>query len=218
MATPYSLTPDGIESQLGANHIGHFLLTNLLMPKFLLTSSSPTAALPLPHQRRIINVSSVANLAGGIRFHDPNYTLHPEEYTPFNAYGQSKTASILFTITLNNRLSGKARSWSLNPGSIATSLGRTTTPEMRQDALAAVFGKGATEFPARKTLQQGCATTLRAALDPSLDDNKDADAVYLHDCQVTTDPHWIDPRALDKASAEKLWALSEELVGERFVW
>ncbi|KAM7202818.1 hypothetical protein V8F33_002476 [Rhypophila sp. PSN 637] len=216
MATPYSLTPDGIESQLGANHMGHFLLTNLLMPKLLLTSS-PTAA--LPHRKRIINVSSVANLAGGIRFHDPNYTLHPEEYTPFNAYGQSKTAIILFTIALNNRIAGKAaRSWSLNPGSIATSLGRTTTPEMRQDALTAVFGKGATEFPARKTLQQGCATTLRAALDPSLEDDKDPDAVYLNDCQVTTDPRWIDPRALDKASAEKLWTLSEELVGEKFVW
>ena len=86
------------------------------------------------------------------------------------------------------------------------------TPELVKDAIREVFGEGGAP-PPRKTLQQGCATTLRAALDPALEDEK---GVYLHDCQVTTDPNWVAPWALDEEGAEKCWELSEELVGEKF--
>lgn len=228
MACPYRLTPDGIESQLAANYLGHFLLTNLLMPKILTAAANPSSSIQgqgeaTKTQTRIVNVSSVANRAAppphGIRFFDPNYTQNPQEYTPVSAYGQSKTAAILFTIALNKRFANlgvNIRSWSLNPGSIVTSLGQYMTPQIRQNALKDVFGEDTVEFPERKTLQQGCATTLRAALDPSLGLEEEDDGVYLNDCQITKDPYWVAGWSLDKDSAEKLWAVSEELVGEKF--
>lgn len=64
-----------------------------------------------------------------------------------------------------------------------------------------------------KALQQGCATTLKAALDSALEKE---DGVFLSDCQLTTDPELVAPWALDEGDAERLWGLSEELVGEKF--
>jgi NAD(P)-dependent dehydrogenase (short-subunit alcohol dehydrogenase family) len=105
MAGPYSTTEDGIESQFGANHIGHFLLANLLMPKLL--------AAPAP---RIVSVASDGHRFGGVRFSDVNFR-GGEEYEQWEAYGQSKTANILFAKALAQRLGGRGvRSFSLHPG------------------------------------------------------------------------------------------------------
>ena len=87
MAAPYALTVDGFESQFGTNHLGHFALTNLLLPK--LTD-------------RVVTVSSMAHWAGRINLDDPNWKSR--RYSPWLAYGQSKLANLLFTSELQRRL------------------------------------------------------------------------------------------------------------------
>lgn len=92
MRCPKSYTKEGIEMHLGVNHMGHFLLTNLLLD--VLKNSAPS---------RIINVSSSAHKRGKIKLKDLNNT---EKYDPGDAYAQSKLANILFTRELANRLKG----------------------------------------------------------------------------------------------------------------
>jgi hypothetical protein len=75
------------------------------------------------------------------------------------------------------------------------------------------WAKMGRQIPKRKTLQQGCSTTLRAALDPSLVEEK---RVYFNDCQPSEDPEIVRPYAIDGENAKRFWALSEELIGEKF--
>src|SRR6202158_4376819 len=86
MAAPYALTVDGFESQIGTNHLGHFALTNLLLPK--LTD-------------RVVSVSSMAHWPGRISFDDLNWQRR--RYSPWLAYSQSKLANLLFTSELQRR-------------------------------------------------------------------------------------------------------------------
>ncbi|CAG8764898.1 20364_t:CDS:2, partial [Dentiscutata erythropus] len=95
MATPFATTIDGIQDQFGTNHIGHFVFTLLLLPT--IKASAPS---------RIVSVSGRAHERAppaGIEFEKLN---DPEAHTPFQRYGQSKLANILFTLELNKRLSG----------------------------------------------------------------------------------------------------------------
>ena len=92
MRCPRSVTEDGIETQLGVNHMGHFLLTNLLLDT--LKASAPS---------RIINVSSTAHVRGKIKISDLNSS---ESYDPADAYAQSKLANVLFTRELAKKLEG----------------------------------------------------------------------------------------------------------------
>lgn len=143
-------------------------------------------------------------------------------YDLWNAYGQSKTANILFSVALNQKMR-KGDSWALHPGSIESGLQKHITEETRQKAIAEYKAKGF-EMAERKTLQQGCSTTLRAALDPDLKpgekvvdkDGKGGMSWYLDDCQVETNPKKVAAYALDEKDALKLWEMSEEMVGERF--
>ncbi|KAL1613819.1 hypothetical protein SLS56_012231 [Neofusicoccum ribis] len=129
-------SPERIDVQLAGNHIGPFLLTNLLMDRILAAAiASP------PGSTRVINVSSGAHRLAPFRFHDYNLEgkpVPPEEedklagwpealrkpvdgYVSFHAYCQSKTASILFTVELNRRLYGRGVvSYSIHPGTIHT--------------------------------------------------------------------------------------------------
>jgi NAD(P)-dependent dehydrogenase (short-subunit alcohol dehydrogenase family) len=214
MACPYGVTEDGFETQFATNHLSHFLLTNLLKPKIL--------AAPAP---RIVNVSSLGHLKLAIQFDDIGFS-GGKTYNIFDAYGQAKTANILFTVSLNERLrTGAGTSWALHPGSIASGLQKHITPEQR---LAAIkdFEKSGFPIPERKTLQQGCATTLRAALDPKLrlgekvinKEGKGGRSCYLSDCQVVNDKAHIAPYALDGGYAARLWEISEDMVGQKFEW
>ena len=107
MACPYEKTKNGLEMQFGVNHISHFLLTNLLMPKIL--AAGPGA--------RIVNISSYGNIMSDIRYDDPGFH-DGETYNPWLAYGQSKTANILMAVSLNEKLRKKGvRAYALNPGS-----------------------------------------------------------------------------------------------------
>merc|ERR1712045_789739 len=113
MACPQMKTKDGFEMQLGTNHIGHFLLTNLLMPQ--LKKAAPSA--------RIVNVSSMAHKPGQMNCEDLHYENTP--YNRFTAYSQSKLANILFTKELARKGEGSGvTAYALHPGVIATDLGR----------------------------------------------------------------------------------------------
>lgn len=207
MMCPLERTPEGNELQFATGHLGHFLLTNLLMPKLLRRDGSA----------RIVNVSSSGNKMGGIRWADPNFD-QAGSYSPIDAYGQAKTANVLFSVALNARLAarGAARAFALHPGSIATGLQVHMTPEIRDEATKRLFaGHEGAERPPLKTLQQGCATTLRAALDPDLPAHE---GVFLNDCQLTTPSEcpFLAEHAVVPEDAERLWDLSEKLVGQKF--
>ena len=122
MACPYSKTVDGIECQFGTNHVGHFLLTNLIMPKIL--AAGPGA--------RIVNLSSMSHRMADVNLDDYNFEVkcpwfscsnctnfgqHGTEYHQSIAYGAAKSANILFTRALANRLKNEeVKAISLHPG------------------------------------------------------------------------------------------------------
>lgn len=220
-----TLSPEGIEMQFATNHIGHFLFTNLIMTK--LTAAAKTTA---PGETRVVNISSRAVQYGGVRFHDYNFTklekdlpedehltkqtrelwdeMEDKPYIPQAAYGQSKSANVLFSVALNKRL-GEAGIFSVavHPGAINTELGRY----IGKEKITKVFEKASKSIPNLyfKNLDEGCSTTLVAALDPKVV----KEDLFFAECQVAG---WAPEWATSPEKAEQLWKLSEELVGEQF--
>ncbi len=198
MYTPLERTAEGFEMQFGTNHVGHFLLTCLLVPALL---ADPPA--------RVVNLSSGGHMGSDIVWDDPNFERR--EYDKFSAYGQSKTANILFSVELERRLGDRGvHAYAVHPGMISTELGRYMTEDdfaaLMERAKAAPSGG----MPPRKTVAQGAATSVWAATAPEL---VDRGGTYLADCEVT-DQH--APWARDPDSAERLWALTEDLVHQEF--
>ena len=114
----YTLTPEGLESQFGANHIGHFLITNLLMPKIFAGGKGA----------RIVNLTSNSHQMEEMRFDDYNFD-NGNTYNPWLAYGQSKTANNLFTVSLAEKLPSKGiMSYSVHPGGIKTNIANDVDP------------------------------------------------------------------------------------------
>jgi NAD(P)-dependent dehydrogenase (short-subunit alcohol dehydrogenase family) len=193
MATPPMETAEGFELQLGTNHLGHFLLTTLLLDRI---------------DGRIVNLSSRGHLRSGMRWDDPHFRTTP--YDKWLAYGQSKTANVLFAVGLAAR---GHTAFAVHPGRIRTELPRHLT---EQD-VAEMAASGRTSVPIpTKTVEEGAATTIWAATSPELDGRS---GLYLEDCHVsaaaTTDPDRTEghrPDAVDPAEAERLWAWSEEQV------
>jgi NAD(P)-dependent dehydrogenase (short-subunit alcohol dehydrogenase family) len=225
-----TLSEDGIEMQFATNHIGHFLFTNLILSKVIASSSGSAKGMT-----RIVNVSSRGVRFSPVRFSDLNFTKPidqlpeserpdlavlkgsffdldmSEEYQGMVAYGQSKTANVLFSLSLTERLYEQygILSFGLHPGGILTELSRYSDPATMEAALDRYRAMGMVF----KSLAQGAATTLVAALDPELGPaNKDGKGIYMEDCHVAEISHW----ATDPVAAEKLWTASEELVGEKF--
>jgi NAD(P)-dependent dehydrogenase (short-subunit alcohol dehydrogenase family) len=160
MACPYSKTVDGIEMQFGTNYIGHFLFTNLLLQAGV-----------IPDGAHIVNVSSSASEATDTRPHFDDLTYQDGKlYDPWIVYSVSKIASVLYTRSLSAKLKArKIAVLTLNPGSIRSPLQRY----LDQDLVQAVVKRRTEQDPSwkfleQKSLQEGCSTTLRAALDPSL--------------------------------------------------
>jgi NAD(P)-dependent dehydrogenase (short-subunit alcohol dehydrogenase family) len=200
MAGPYRTTKEGIELQFGSNHIGHFLFTNLIMPK-ILASKAP----------RVVNVSSDGHRASGIRFEDPSFQ-DGKVYDQWEGYGQSKTANILFSKSLAEKLGSKGlKAFSLHPG---VALGTSLSPGFGEEDL-----KSLKEFDAKigwnkeldfKTLDECAATHVLAAFDPRLDEFNGA---YLEDGNLSDG---LQPTAKGEGDAERLWTLSEKHVGQSF--
>jgi NAD(P)-dependent dehydrogenase (short-subunit alcohol dehydrogenase family) len=208
MACPLSRTAEGFEMQFGTNHLGHFLLTNLLMP--LIESGQ---------NQRIVNLSSRGHHRDQVHFDDPNYSTR--DYEKWAAYGQSKTANVLFTVALEARLAGKGiHAYAVHPGVIATNLGRHMTAEdmAMMTKLIEAQSPDTKAGGGLKSIPQGAATTCFAATAPQLEGKG---GVYCEDCHVAeindNNPSGdVKTYAVDPDKAEKLWALSERLVGQEF--
>lgn len=206
MAGPYRETEEGLEAHFGSNHIGHFLFTNLIMPK-VLAATSP----------RIVNVTSDGHRASPIRFSDPNFSKG-KTYNQWRAYAQSKTANILFSKALAQKLGPRGlRAYSLHPGVIfGTSLATGLTDEDFADLkaidkeLGEPGGEDDFEWPL-KTLDQGAATHVVAAFDPRVEGGNGG---YLLDGHLA--PEEMRPTVRNEEDVEKLWKLSEEFVGQKF--
>lgn len=201
MACPFAKTADGFELQFGSNHLGHFLFTLLLVP-----------ALRRGTATRIVNLSSRGHHIAPVDFADLHFERRP--YDKWQSYGQAKTANVLFTVGLERRLGGDGiHAFAVHPGAIMTELGRHLQLEDIQYLQTRSRGM---QF---KTVEQGAATSCFAATAPEL---AGRGGLYLEDCHVAAvddaddAPEGVKSYALDPEAAERLWALSERLVGQRF--
>ena len=204
MACPLARTERGWEMQFGTNHMGHFLLTCLLAPQ--LVAGAPA---------RVVNLSSAGHRFSGVDFDDPNY--EHRDYDTWEAYGQIKTANVLFSVELNRRLAGRGvEAFAVHPGGIMTKLGRHLEQADIEELMSRAPGGKGIQW---KTVEQGAATSVWAATAPELDGRG---GLYLEDCRIAQ-PKQSDDQdggyadyAVDAESARRLWALSEELLGESF--
>ncbi|XP_017027013.1 retinol dehydrogenase 13-like [Drosophila kikkawai] len=187
---PKSLTKDGIEMQLGVNHVGHFLLTHLLLD--VLKETAPS---------RIVNVSSALHAQGSINVNDLN---SEKSYSKAGAYNQSKLANVLFTRELAKRLEGTGVTVnSLHPGVVDTELMRHMG--FLQNGFAQVV-TSPIRWAFFKTPKSGAQTSLYAALDPDL---KDVSGLYFSDCKAKK----VSKAAKDDETAKFLWGESEKWTG-----
>jgi len=216
MWVPLQRDSRGIESQLATNYLGQFQLTARLWP-----------ALKKANGARVINVSSYGHQMAPFNFDDPNF--EHREYETLQAYGQSKTASNLFTLELDNLAKAfNVRAYSLHPGSIhGTELARNADIELfKQLGFFDEEGHIRPEiFASLKTIPQGAATTIWCATSPLLNS---IGGVYCEDGDIATlDPEdfkqenklgtsGVQAYSLDKSNAKKLWKLTEEMTGITF--
>lgn len=196
MASPFMLSKDNIELQFATNHLGHFLLTNLLLDTMKRTAQESG------REGRIVNVSSEGHrftYREGIRFEKLN---DQSGYGNFVAYGQSKLANILHANELARHLKEEEgveilTANSLHPGAINTNLFRQ---EGFVNAIVGFLGK----FVFRN-VQQGAATTCYVALHPQV---KGKTGLYFNDSNIAQP----SPHAVDTELARKLWDFSLDLI------
>ncbi len=207
MGPPYTLTKNKLELQFDANHLGHFLLTALLIKQ-----------LDQEYETRIVNISSLAAKFDGVNifFDNLNFEGNYEDGPEFMglpgmmAYGQSKLANVLFTMELKDRLAAtgkKITAVSAHPGASNTDLSRNMPFLIR--FLAPVLVK----FMNVSTPSEGAESSLYAALNSAV---KPGDFIGPMGKQERTGPPGqceLPPHAHDKDLCLRLWALSEELLG-----
>ncbi|WP_341273712.1 SDR family NAD(P)-dependent oxidoreductase [Pseudonocardia sediminis] len=201
----------GYESLFATNHLGHFQLTNALLP-----------ALRAADGARVVSVSSGGHRLSDIRWDDPHFETG---YDGMLAYGQSKTANILFAVELDRRWAADGiRGYALHPGQIVTTNLAPWLGDARRE-IGLIDDAGAPVIdPSRdqKTPQQGASTSVFAAAGPMLDgiggvflmDNDiaplDDPAAVVH--QGIGPTTGVMPHAVDPVSARRLWDLSERLL------
>ncbi|PYF74360.1 SDR family NAD(P)-dependent oxidoreductase [Pedobacter nutrimenti] len=216
MWVPLQRDSRGIESQLATNYLGQFQLTARLWP-----------VLKAANGARVVNVSSYGHQMAPFNFDDPNF-MH-REYQTLLGYGQSKTASNLFALELDQRAKAHhVRAYALHPGSIAgTELARDADIELfKQMGFVDQQGNMRPEVLASlKTIPQGAATTIWCATSPMLDA---IGGVYCEDADVAELDHGhfgqdntlgtsgVQPYSLDRHNAKRLWELSQEMTGIEF--
>ncbi|XP_071792189.1 retinol dehydrogenase 13-like [Asterias amurensis] len=194
MMCPKQSTEDGFEMQFGVNHLGHFLLTNLLLD--LIKSSSPS---------RIVNVSSIAHGGGKMQWED---LMMDEEYDRFSAYGQSKLASMLFTLELSRQLEGSGVTVNaLHPGVVQTELFRHMEAEKPQGVAGAIIWLASLSpnFLFKSTVE-GAQTSIYCAV---ADELESVSGLYFADCA----PRKPTDAALNHQDAKRLWEISAKMVG-----
>ncbi|XP_060530483.1 dehydrogenase/reductase SDR family member on chromosome X [Cylas formicarius] len=190
MFGPYVETRDGYESQLATNYLGHFLLTDLLLPQLKASGDGHSFS-------RIINVSSCAHIIGDIKFEDINSR---NQYIPAEAYAQSKLAQVLFTNHLNRLLKEEkahVQVHAVHPGIVNTELfNGTHLKSIAPWAPKLLF----------KTAEQGAAPILHACVSPALEGTG---GTYIHNCKV------VPPSALAQSTElqEKLFSFTKDLLG-----
>jgi NAD(P)-dependent dehydrogenase (short-subunit alcohol dehydrogenase family) len=195
MSAPETRTPEGWELQFATNHLGHFGLARGLHP-----------ALAAAGGARIVSLSSSAHLESPVVFDDIHFRERP--YTPYGAYGQSKTANVLFAVEATKRWAGDGiTSNAVMPGGIRTSLQRHLTAELLEERIRLAGGAASVSW---KTPEQGAATTVLVSTSPLLDG---VGGRYFEDCQEA-EPNQAGSRrgvaayALDPEAAERLWEVS----------
>jgi len=215
MATPLARDGRGFESQFATNHLGHFQLTTRLLP-----------ALRAAQGARVVAVSSRGHRYSPVVFDDPNF--ENREYAPYSAYGQSKTANVLFAVELDNREQDNGiRAFAVHPGSIMTNLAQNADREVlrRGGFLDDDFQPIIDPSRGLKTPEQGAATQVWCATGPQL---AGLGGLYCEDVEVATvhsgalpetdvlaltpGPFGVLPYAIDADNARRLWKLSEEML------
>ncbi len=195
MMCPLMRTKDGLEMQMGTNHFGHFLFTNLLLDK--IKSAAPS---------RIVTVSSRAHIrTPKMDLDDLNCEKKP--YNTHDVYAQSKLANVLFSQELARRLKGTGvTTYSLHPGAVFTELGRHIEDYFGPFKILA----RALFYPILsfcfKSAKDGAQTTITCAVDPMLEGET---GKYYSDCEE----HDTSPAAKDDMIAKRLWDISEKVVG-----
>jgi NAD(P)-dependent dehydrogenase (short-subunit alcohol dehydrogenase family) len=209
MANPLTRDARGYESQFATNHLGHFHLAARLWP-----------ALKRANGARVVAVSSRGHRRAGVDFDDPNF--EQRKYERWVAYGQSKSANVLFAVGFDAKaMQHGVRAFALHPGAIITNLAQYISKE---DIRASGVLDENDQYiydpvKALKTPEQGAATSLWCATSPTLDG---MGGVYCEDCNIahavpadSTGLTGVRPWAIDRALAQRLWALSEKLTGVR---
>jgi len=193
MAVPHTVTADGFESQIGTNHLGHFALTNLLLPKVT---------------ERVVTVSSLMHWMGYISLRDLNWTSRP--YSAWLAYGQSKLANLLFTSELQRRLDAAhspLRAVAAHPGYSHTNLQGHSGHKVGDALMTTVGNRLATDadFGARQTLY---------AISQDVPGNSFIGPAF--GVFGPSRPGGRSPLAKRDATADALWELSERLTDTKF--
>ena len=205
MNTPLFRDVDGNEGQFAVNHLGHFRLVQKLLP-----------ALEKSGDARVVAISSRAHFFSGVNFDDTAFLDRP--YDPLAAYGQSKTANALFAVSLDARYRDRGiRAYSLHPGAILTGLMRDAPAESLVH-YGIVDASGAPIIDPendRKSVEQGTATQIWCATSPQLNG---LGGVYCEDCDIASvagedATRGVKQWASDPELADRLWSLSETLVG-----
>ncbi len=214
MAAPLIRDSRGYESQFATNHLGHFQLTVRLLP-----------ALRRAHGARVVAVSSLGHRRSPVVFEDPNFERR--DYDPLLAYGQSKTANILFALALDEReKAAGVRAFSLHPGGVfGPGMEKYLSAEsLRAAGMIDENGKPILDLKKGfKTAEQGAATSVWCATSPQLNgmggvycENSDIAPIMSDQDQHGLIPFGVMPFAVDPEAADRLWSLSEQLLGRRF--
>lgn len=201
MACPETRVGPGWEAQFATNHLGHYALANHLRPALVRDGGA-----------RVVSVSSTGHHNSPIRWDDLEFR---QGYDKWQAYGQAKTANVLFAVQLDALAKDAGvRAFALHPGGILTPLQRHL-PKEEMVALGWIDEQGNAVNTQFKTPQQGAATSVWAATSPRL---AGLGGLYLEDCEVAVPASdkgrsGVRDYAVDPEQAARLWTVSAELTG-----
>jgi len=195
MTPPYGLTKEGFELQFGINHLGHFALTGLLLESILKTKGS-----------RVVTMSSLTHSIGKIEFEDLHYE---RKYKPIKAYSQSKLANLLFALELQRKLEKEG----FEVISVAAHPGWAGTNILRKDGILQYFNKLLGMKP-----EQGALSLIFAAVAEKVVGGAYYGPNGLKEIRGYPGVSKIAPGAKDQKVAKRLWEVSENLSGVKYVF